>query len=203
MKIQAAIFDIGNVLVPFDYERAFRKLEALSPANSPVDRAAVFAAREELEIGRSSRAEFVARARALFGHQGPEEEFVRIWEDIFDENPPMNAVVASLARRLPLYLLSNTNCIHREYLQRAFPVFSHFQRGIYSYEAGMLKPDPALFEFTVRALGVEPERTLYIDDMPENAAAARRSGFQVVEYNHRDHDRALAEIAEIAGFSVP
>lgn len=201
MKIEAAIFDIGNVLAPFDYERAFRRLAERSVRpGTAVDRAAVLAAREELELGRISRGEFLARVRLLFGHEGPEDEFVEIWQDIFEENPAINALVEALARHMPLYLLSNISCIHREYLQRAFPVFRHFRRGIYSYEAGMLKPDPALFRYAADTLSLEPTKTLYIDDMPENVEAARAAGFPTVQYDRRRHTDALAEIQAILGF---
>lgn len=200
MTIQAAIFDIGNVLVPFDYERIFRKLEACHPDGARMDRGPIFAMREAFESGRLSRDEFLAEIRNYVQFEGSDEELVRVWEDIFVENLPMNSLVESLARRMPLFLLSNTNCIHREYLLRVFPVFRHFQGGVYSYEVGLLKPDPSIFLLAAKTLGVEPSRTLYLDDMPENARAARSVGYQVVEYDPHRHSEALEKISGILGY---
>jgi putative hydrolase of the HAD superfamily len=73
-------------------------------------------------------------------------------------------------------------------------VFRFFQKGIYSYEVGYLKPDPAIFEVTARVLNVIPAATLFIDDMAENIAAAEAAGFCCVHYSHTEHDKAMEQI---------
>lgn len=197
MKIQAAIFDIGNVLLPFDYERAARGL--LKGSSHVPDREAITASVHAFECGHITREEFAARVRGEFRHEGGNDEFVAVWEDIFDENPEMNRLVAELAEKIPLYLLSNTSSLHRDFIFRRYPVFRHFRRGVYSFEVGLLKPDPAIFAATRDLLGVDPARTLYIDDMPDNAAAAREAGFVTIHYSLANHREAETQIRELTG----
>ncbi len=194
MKITAAIFDIGNVLLLFDYMKAANRLVSENQPAIPPDRAKVVAAKEQLELGRIDRSEFLRRVRPLFNHNGPEEDFLAIWEDIFAPNSPMHDLVEELAARMPVYLLSNISDIHRESVHRDYPVFRHFQSGIYSYEVGLLKPDPAIYEVTAKRLNVIPGSTLFIDDMAENIAAAEVAGFCCVHYSHTEHEKAMEKI---------
>jgi len=197
MPITAAIFDIGNVLLPFDYERAacgLLKGRPLVPDRERITRAV-----REFELGRIPQSEFTARVRAEFAHDGGDDEFTAIWADIFDENPPMNRLVAELAARMPLYLLSNTSSLHIDFIFRRFPIFVHFRRGIYSFEVGLLKPDPAIFHTAADLLGVNPATTLYIDDMPENAAAAIAAGFPTIHYSRANHAAAESQIRQLTG----
>lgn len=194
MKIQAAIFDIGNVLLPFDYERAGKRLvEEHNPATPP-NRDRIKAAHTEHELGQIDRAEFLRRVRPEFNHTGPEADFIAVWEDIFFPNPAMDVLVETLAAKVPLYLLSNTNCIHRESIHRDYPVFRHFRDAVYSYEVGLMKPDPSIFHLAAKKFGVDPTRTLYIDDMPENVKAAKAAGFVAIRYDHRSHEEAETKI---------
>jgi putative hydrolase of the HAD superfamily len=194
MNIQAALFDIGNVLLPFDYERALNRLMAGSGNPPSPDMRRVEEFRRQLEVGAIKRAEFLALVRREFGHYGTDEEFLTLWCDIFDSNPPLNRFVERLAGNMPLYLLSNTSCIHKEFIFARYPVFSHFRGGVYSYEVGLLKPDLAIFRVSIERLGLDPSRTLYLDDMAENCAAAERAGFVVFHYDHRNHEQTERDI---------
>lgn len=194
MRLTAAIFDIGNVLLPFDYIRAADTLIARNRPAQPPNRERVAAAKEELELGRIDRSEFLRRVLPEFAHEGPVEDFLNVWCDIFSPNPPIDELVAGLASQIPLYLLSNISCIHREHIHANYPVFRHFRDGIYSYEVGLMKPDPAIFQLAIKRLGVDPSSTLYIDDMPENVEAALAAGFLAVRYDHTRHGEAEAHI---------
>lgn len=201
--INAIVFDIGNVLLPFDYERAGRTLiERFGPAREP-DREFIVNAKAELESGRIDRHEFLRRVRPEFGHEGDPADFLKIWEEIFDRNPPMEKLVEELARDYPLYLLSNISDIHREHIHRTYAVFRHFKDGVYSYEAGCLKPDPRIFEIARSQFRLDPRKTLYIDDMLENVRAAAAGGFVTVHYDHTRHARCEAEIRRLLTSDSP
>jgi glucose-1-phosphatase len=199
MAVRAVIFDIGNVLLPFDYMRAVDRLVAANAPPVPPDRGRVTAAQRDLELGLIDEAEFFLRVAPEFNHRGPDAEFLAIWADIFEPNPPLFSLAEHLAATMPLYLLSNTNSIHRRHFEHNYPVFGLFRDAIYSYEAGLLKPDPAIFALPAARFGINPGDTLYLDDMPENVAAARQAGFHTIHYLHHDHARAEAEILALAG----
>ncbi len=98
------------------------------------------------------------------------------WEDIFTPNEPMLALVEQLHGRFPLFLLSNTSDIHREYVFRRYPVFQRFTSGTYSYEAKASKPGHTIYEIAQRQLGLEPASTFFIDDLLPNIETAPRAG---------------------------
>ena len=188
MKIEAAIFDIGNVLVLFDYMKAANRLARKNGLVSLPDRALITAASHEFELGRSTRSQFLAIVRREFRDTGGEEEFVAIWEDIFEENTRMTAFARELSGRVPVFLVSNIGEIHHRYLFGKFEVFSVFRDRIFSYLDGLMKPDPAVFELAIRRFGVNPAATVYIDDIRENCAAASAAGFLGLHYDHGRQD---------------
>jgi len=185
--IQAAIFDIGNVLLLFDYMKAAGRLMERNQLESLPDRGRITAINYRLEIGEISKAEFLSLVRPEFHDTGAESEFVEIWGNIFEENTRMTALARALSRRMPVYLISNIGPIHHEYIFRNFEVFSIFSGGIFSFEARLMKPDPRCFELAVTKWGVDPAHTLYFDDIAENCAAASAAGFQARHFEpHRE-----------------
>jgi FMN phosphatase YigB (HAD superfamily) len=188
VKIEAAIFDIGNVLLLFDYMKAANRLARKNGLESLPDRARITEANHEFELGRTTRAQFLSAVRREFHDTGGEEEFVAIWEDIFEENTRMTAFARDLSGRIPVFLVSNIGEIHHRYIFRKFEVFSVFRDRIFSYLDGIMKPDPAVFELAKSRFDVNPPSTLYIDDIQENCAAARAAGFLGLHYDHGRQD---------------
>ena len=195
--IRSFIFDIGNVLIPFDFSRALRRLapQCGLPVNALPPEANHLTA--VYESGQISRSEFLRRAFELLQYRGTEADFIAAWEDIFDENPAMNGLVERLRARYPLYLLSNTSDIHSDYFEATYPVFRAFSGAVYSYRAGCVKPNPAIFEIAIRQFGVDPGQTVYIDDLHANVAAADRLGFRALHYDHTRHPRLLEQLAAL------
>ena len=197
--IDAIIFDIGNVLLLFDYERALQRLQPfceadLNAANHEV-RAAIEPEKIAYESGEIDRAQFLKTLFALLGYRGSEEKFVAIWQDIFMPNAPMVTLVEALHKRLPLYLLSNIGDIHTESIFHDFAFFRWFRDGVYSYRTRSFKPDPAIFQIAIRQFGVDPAKTLYIDDLARNAQGAAACGFQAIAYDFKRHDAFLETLA--------
>lgn len=195
--IRSFIFDIGNVLIPFDFTRALRRI-------SPQCAVPITAFPEEAralvgcyESGRVSRAEFLRETIALLQFRGAEAEFVAAWEDIFDENEAMTKLVERLRAHYPLYLLSNTSDIHVNYFESKYPVFGHFSDAVYSHLVRCSKPDREIFEKAIRQFGVKPEETVYIDDLAANVAGAAAVGFHAIEYDHARHSDLLAKLAAL------
>src|SRR5271169_1712955 len=111
-KPEAVVFDLGKVLVDFDYSRAARGLAARSKAtageidllinHSPL----LF----RYETGLISRLEFFEAVQKATGFRGELAEFGSLFADIFDPMPEMIALHAALReRQVPTYIFSNTN----------------------------------------------------------------------------------------------
>lgn len=201
-RVDAVIFDIGNVLLKFDYLVAARKLAELAGRTELAAHRPVAAAKAELESGAINRAEFLRRVRPEFGHTGSEEDFLRAWRDIFEENAPMTAFAAELASRgVPTFLLSNISCIHVDHILATYPVFATFRDAVYSFRAKALKPAPKIYEVAIAQFAIDPSRALFIDDLAENVEAARASGLQALQYDWREHEKTEPLIRQRLKFS--
>ena len=193
--IRAFLFDIGNVIVRFDFSRALRAVASLSDVP---DEAAALARIDAIKLiyedGRMSRDEFLSQAFALLNYRGTREQFIAAWQDIFWANEPMHALIRSLHGRFPIHLLSNTNDMHVEGLLRDFGVFRCVTTGVYSHEVQASKPHPRIYEIACEKCGIEPATTFFIDDLAANIEAARDAGFQAHHYHHDRHDALLADL---------
>lgn len=196
-SINAFLFDIGNVLLRFDFSLALRALAAQSEVKDPED---VLARIERIKIayedGTIDRAAFLRGVFDVLRYRGTEHEFIAVWEDIFQPNTPMIALIEELHARHPLYLLSNTSDIHRDYIFRRYPFFSHFADGIYSFEVCASKPGPRIFQIATRQLRIEPGRTFFVDDLLPNIETARSLGFVCHHYHHEEHEALLHELRQ-------
>jgi glucose-1-phosphatase len=174
--IAAIAFDLGNVLVQVDHRRFCRGLAALAGWTPEEVYAAVFQTGLEpgYDTGRISSREFHRRVQDHFSIDLPFPRFRQLWTEIFDPLEDMAAVAARLARRYPLYLLSNTNELHFQYIQENYaPLLSHFRAFILSYRVGSRKPEPQIFQALIRQAGLPPAQILYTDDKQEFVEAAR------------------------------
>ncbi len=196
--IRAFVFDIGNVLLRFDFSLAFRQLLPLcgaEPAAGFAER--VDAIKVRYEAGRIDRAAFLGEVFELLRFRGTEEQFVQAWEGIFEVHTPMAELVGALHGRYPLYLLSNTSDIHAAYFERSYPLFGCFADAVYSFEARCAKPERAIYELAASRFGVAPQETVFIDDLPANIVAAREVGFRAIPYDFRRHDALLEELGRL------
>jgi len=192
VKPEAFIFDIGNVLVTFDFSRATRALSALGADFS--DRSSVEQLAARYERGAVDRQDFLARLRGILRHSADDAAVARAWQEIFEPNRPMWDLVEKLHGAYPLYLLSNTNCLHHEYLLREYAIFEKFADGVFSHRAKLAKPEREIFELAIRQFGVDPQSTVYLDDLTANVEAARGAGLRAFRYDPAAHGDLLATL---------
>ncbi|XHR30161.1 MAG: HAD family hydrolase [Chthoniobacteraceae bacterium] len=197
MSVASFIFDIGNVIIPFDFNRAIRRIaaECVDPFTQLPPEAHNLTSL--YESGRLKRPEFLEQAMELLRYRGTEGNFVAAWQDIFEENPPMNRLIGRLRACYPLYLLSNTSDIHADYFEAKYPVFSHFSGSVYSHLAGCMKPERVIFEKAIEKFGVDPAQTVYVDDLAANVAGASAAGFVAIQYDHTRHADFVARLREL------
>ena len=198
-QINAVIFDIGNVLLTFDYFIAERALLSHTGREAAPSIEELPPHRMAHETGTISREEFIRIVREAFAHDGPEDHFVELWTRIFQVNTPMLQWARSLHGKTPLYLLSNIGCIHHDHIFEEYDFFKTlFIDGIYSYKAGVMKPEPRIFEMAQTQFGVDPSTTLYIDDLEENVRGAESVGFIGHHYDPARHNLFEQRISSLS-----
>ena len=183
-EIRAVFFDIGNVIVRFDPKVVARKI-AWALRRHPVKVARYLwssAAIEAIERGEMTASELFALFRGEFGYAGDYRAFRKLWCDHFALIRPNAALLKKLARTHKVYLLSNTNDLHYEYLRKRYAFAGQVHGAILSYELRMRKPEPRIYDAAVKLAGRPAGECLFIDDNLENIEAARRFGMQVIHH---------------------
>lgn len=196
MNFPAIVFDLGKVLVDFDYGIAARKVAARS--SKPIAHLASFLSSSsfivQYELGRISRLEFYEQIRDAVGFQGTLDEFGSYFADIFTEISPMVALHAELRQRgFSTYIFSNTNDLAIEHIECNFPFFKNFDGYLYSYRVGAMKPDAAIYQVMEKMCGKSGTEILYIDDRRENVEAGRARGWRVVLHETPEKTKAAVE----------
>lgn len=202
MKPSIVVFDLGKVLVDFDYSIAGRRIAAqsrLSPAEVQqyLDHSPLL---YRLETGLMTREEFYEDVRKHTGFTGGFEEFCEFFADIFTEMPEMTGLQATLkARGIPTFIFSNTNDLAIEHIRRAFPFFANFDGYILSYEVGAMKPAAKIYEELEKMSGKCGAEILYLDDRQENVDAGAARGWQVILQTEPAKSREAIERLRLLG----
>jgi HAD superfamily hydrolase (TIGR01509 family) len=194
--VKAVAFDLGKVLLEFDYAIAARKIAA--QGSIPAAHLTHFINHNPLvvryETGLVTTEQFCREVCNLTGFRGGIQEFADIFADIFAPIEPMIQLHAELRERgLPTFVFSNTNELVVGYVRRTYPFFAHFDGHILSYEHHAMKPDARLYEALERVSGRRGAEILYLDDRPENVAAGVARGWQAFLHENPERSRAAVE----------
>jgi len=185
VKIQALLFDLGKVLIDFNFDTGVQALHACcSISRDRLDQVLW----DETWIGRYERGEISTREfhqylceTANLNMELP--QFCRTWSSVFLPEPIVSEdLLKDLKRRYPLILVSNTNEAHSDFIRTQYRIFDYFDHHILSYEVGSLKPDAKIFEHAILASGCSPEALFFTDDRAENVHAAKRLGIHAHQF---------------------
>ena len=190
------VFDLGKVLLDFDYRIALPRIAAQSTLSLNEIKKFFFQSPVLLdyESGRLTRREFFEQAQQAIDFTGTFEAFGEFFADIFTAIPPMIELHAELHRRgMPTYIFSNTNDLAIEHVRRSFPFFADFDGYIYSYEARAMKPEGKIYEALEKLAGRRGADILYLDDRPENVAGGAARGWQAILHETPEKTRLAIE----------
>ena len=126
-------------------------------------------------------------------------EMVRLAIDRQETIEPTLRLIQQLkAAGYTLYVLSNMSKEFIAFL-RQLPVYSYFDGEVVSCEEGVCKPEPAIYRLLLDRYSLTPAETLFIDDRPENVAAAEREGIVGHWFDRRDEEAACQSIRQRLG----
>jgi putative hydrolase of the HAD superfamily len=185
---KAIIFDLGGVLVHFDFRRAYQSMAEVCPyaAGAISERIAATGLVERFETGLVEPGDFFAQLSRTLELRLDYDGFCRIWNRIFTVPLLPESLLEGLASRYRLLLLSNTNAIHFAMIRQAYPMLRHFQEVVLSFEVRALKPGPEIFRVAIGRAGCRPEECFYTDDTAAHVDAARALGIDAVRFVDRD-----------------
>ena len=183
--LKTIIFDLGNVIIPFDFRRGYAAMEAHCglPAAEIPERIRATGLVPELESGRIEPRAFVEAMNRTLGASLSYEGFREIWGSIF---LPETLVPIELVRELKkthrVIVLSNTNAIHIEMVREAYPILSEFDELVLSHEVRAMKPEPAIYAAAVAAARAEPGECFFTDDILAYVEGARAAGIHAEQF---------------------
>lgn len=183
--IKAIIFDLGKVIVPFDFQRGYTQLESLCgiPAAEIPARIRPTGLVQRFESGAVEPRDFFAQLSGHLNLETTYDHFCEIWSSIFlPETLIPECMMAELAGKKPLILLSNTNAIHFEMIRENYPILRHFRHLVLSYRVGAMKPAPLIYQKAIEAAGCRPEECFFTDDIEEYVAGAKAQGMDAVRF---------------------
>jgi glucose-1-phosphatase len=197
MNSPVIVFDLGKVLVDFDYSIAARRIAARS--TQPLENLDAFlsssSALIQFETGLITRQQFFDQVRNATGFLGDIGEFGGMFADIFTEVSPMIAFHSELRRRgLKTYIFSNTNDLAIEHIRRNFPFFENFDGYIFSCEVKAMKPDALIYRALEQMTGRRCDEIIYIDDRIENVAGGAACGWRTILHETPEKTRAAMNV---------
>lgn len=188
MKFNTVIFDMGGVLLNFDFDiylQSFREI-GLTGIDEMADRYRQRGPFFEIEAGLITAETFFDKIRSCLPKPLTDGEITETWCR-FLKGIPVESLeaVKAVHRKKKTCLLSNSNPIHWGWVcERYFPtrtaLAEYFDECFLSYEMKMSKPDPEIYEAVEQRLAVPAESILFIDDSEENCRAAARRGWSVL-----------------------
>jgi FMN phosphatase YigB (HAD superfamily) len=180
--INAIIFDFGDIFINLNKEHSieeFKKLGLDGPNEDLLEHNDLF------EKGKIDELQFINS----FSKHIPNasiEEIVKAWNSIIGEFPLERLeFLQMLSSKYRLFLLTNTDSIHINRFEHKVGMsfysdfYRCFEKVYFSYEMGMRKPDPEIFNTIIHNHDLSPKRTLFVDDKKVNTDAAASLGLHV------------------------
>ncbi|MFO7577310.1 MAG: HAD family phosphatase [Pelovirga sp.] len=198
-RIKYIVFDLGKVLIDYSYGDFFTLLRSRGAQIASVED---FARQVDLvayEHGHIDCDAFLAGMNRLLADPLPEAALTRAWNDLFTPIPQMMELALQLKVRFPVFLLSNIGRLHWDFLQRSYDLDRFCHDRLASFEVGAMKPAAKIYQLAQQRFGLESEKTLFIDDKPENIAGAVACGWQGIQ--HRTPAATLMRVAVLTGLA--
>jgi epoxide hydrolase-like predicted phosphatase len=197
MAIRAVVFDIGGILEISPDTGMTQKWETrlhLKPGELETRMASVW---RDGSLGKCSEEQVQQSLKEIIGmNQAQVDAF---WHDLWEEylgtlNVPLATYFSGLRPQYQTALLSNSFVGARSREQERYQFAEMTDLIIYSHEVGVAKPERRIFELTCERLGVQPEETIFLDDVERHVLAARSIGIQAILF--QETNQAIVDINE-------
>ncbi len=197
-KITTVIFDMGRVLVDIDFEAFPRALGIERDHKNHLGEMAIERLAKQYETGRIGTEQFFVSMDETFKGKYTRKHLVDAWNAIIrEENSAIVPVVEAVQAQYQTAILSNTNPIHFQKSYNTTAILKKFSKFYLSFQIGATKPDPAVYQYVIRGLSVEPSSLLFIDDIAENITVAKKCGMDGIVFKSVSHLRTEMHLRQI------
>ena len=186
------IFDLGGVLINLNVRRCMSAFEALMgeatmrtvlgmDSNGEGVKAVSVASKQlmaDFERGLISQDDFVAEVLSYCHSGATAQQVTDAWMSMLEDLPAERlAAVDELRKNHPVYLLSNGNDLHFNYIERTYGLSRHFDGLFLSQEMHVAKPEEEIYravDEAIRAKEDEETEVIFVDDLEGNRQAAEK-----------------------------
>ncbi|MBU4445613.1 HAD family phosphatase [bacterium] len=200
--IKTIFFDLGNVLIHVDKERAIWEIAKLPGLNlNTVKQIAESNLEKEFEKGYFSADEYIDKLQREYGIliNVTLDHLIDIWQQPFEIIPEVWELIPVLKKQARLVLLSNTNDLHIRAVRKKYSILDELDNLVLSYEVGSCKPEEQIYREALKIEDSLPEESIFIDDLHENVVAARLIGIRSHQFQHVE---GLRTFLQESGFSL-
>jgi epoxide hydrolase-like predicted phosphatase len=197
MTIKATIWDFSRVLLqprmadPYAFIAAEVGIDPLKFAN-------YFNGEQNLrlDLGEESRTEFYTR---IIREQGLKMDALPVFErdffDLFAIDAGLINFIRSSRPKLKTAICSNFSTALRSLLEKKWKILDAFDVVVISSEVKLLKPDPRIYQLTLKRLHVKPEEAIFIDDTEKNVLGSQALGMHAILF--KDSQETIRQIQKI------
>lgn len=189
-KISVVVFDLGNVLIPFNYQIMINKLEVIE---SGLGQRFVEYYQSHYEIHRNfekgliEEEDFINLMLETINYKIDGETFCKYYSEIFTINENVIELLPILKEKYKLVLLSNTNGIHKKYGWENYSFINYFDKLILSHEVKAVKPERAIYLEVEKYTNRPSDEHIFIDDVLEYVEGAKNMGWDGIQFLGYDY----------------
>jgi HAD superfamily hydrolase (TIGR01509 family) len=198
MKINALVFDLGGVILEDHFAIAAEKIAALY--NLDTQQLIKTFKKHDSDIYHSGKASYEMRWQVVLKELDRQDidiaTLTKIHESIFQPVPKMVELIYELANEFPLYILSNQVASILPKLVKKYDFFKVFKYSVFSYQVGLAKPHPEIYQYFIDHTNIKPPEAIFIDNQQDNIDTAQQLGFQTILF--KNHDQFMVDLKNLA-----
>ncbi len=185
---EGIVFDLGNVLQPYDPWRVVDNLATISGRSRWLIALyfRISSRWRQFDAGRYSKEDFCRRVIGELRLRISVLQFEQAFADMFTLNRQLVALLPELAKRYRLILLSDNNPIHSAYCFGQHDFYALFEHKILSFEVGVCKPSPLIYQRVFDLTGIPPSQLVFIDDRKRNIRGAVSAGMSAIHFGNEE-----------------
>lgn len=184
-KYSAIVFDLGNVLIPFNYNFVIDAFNIKKPGLGDKYKnlyAENYHIHQQFERGELSLDEFVKIMLEWLEGLYSKDEFIKIFANIFTINQDVINLIPELKKNYMVLLLSNTNILHKEYGYGHYEFLNYFDKTFYSHEVGAIKPEEKIYRIVESFTQRPSNEHFFIDDVLDYVSGAKKYGWNGTQF---------------------
>lgn len=184
-KFSVIVFDLGNVLIPFDYNQVIQKFNKVKPGLGDKFKnlyANNYHIHQKFEKGELTLDEFVDIMLNWLDGNVSKDDFIQTFANIFTINQNVVDLIPILKEKYFVALLSNTNILHKDFGYGHFEFLNLFDKTFYSHEIGAIKPEEKIYRTVEAYTQKTSSEHFFIDDVLEYVEGAKKCGWSGTQF---------------------